>query len=297
MSKTLLSICAYGGLPFLRLGLSAVAKTDLVDVLVIQAKPGDEEMIHALRSENCAVLHHEENRGFAGAINDMLDFAFVHGDYDNLIIQGNDVIPLDGSIEAMVNCADMTDYEMVCGSEFNARFLVDNYPAARKFFHGENLVFKEFGARPWLLHQDKQTGVEPDTRKDIRNFTLFKRSSFEKVGYADVNFWPNAYYEDNDYGRRCDLLGVRACGLKEAAFFHFTSRTIHQNASRNHGEYFQRNASYFRDKWHGMPGDGQLLDTPFGGGPYRVGDLDIPCEMKISTRDHEAACIKYWSEL
>lgn len=295
MSKTLVGICAYGGMKFLRLGLNALAKADVADVLVIQAKPGDEEMAHALSNENCAVIHHEENLGFAAAINDMLDHAFIADTgYDNLIIMGNDVIPMDGAIEVMIRCADSTDYEMVCGSEFNAKFLTDQYPEARKYFRGENLIFTDWGACPWLLHKDAQTGIEPDTRKDIRNLTLFKRSSFEKVGYADVNFYCNGYFEDNDYGRRCDLLNVKACGLKEAAFFHFTSRTIHQNVNRDHGGYFDRNMLYYTHKWHGMPGH-EKYSTPFNGGPYRLGDIDVPCEMKLSTRDHEPACINYWA--
>jgi GT2 family glycosyltransferase len=296
MSKTLVSICAYGGLKFLEMGLQALRDENGFDILVIVAKPGDQEMVERLRSFGIWHIEHQTNVGFAAAINDMYDAAFVHGDYDNLIIMGNDVVPMPGTIKAMIQTADSSDYEMVCGSEFNAKFLVEQYPEARKFFHGDNLIFNDWGARPWLLHKDSQTGVEPDTRKDIRNLTLFKRSAFEKAGYADVNFWPNGYYEDNDYGRRCDLIGVRACGLKEAAFFHFTSRTIYQNASRDHGGYFERNREFYRHKWHGVPGD-EKLDTPFGGGPYRLGDIEVPCDMKIDSRDHEMACIEYWSKL
>lgn len=298
MSRTLVGICAYGGLPFLELGLAALREQSGFNVLVIVAKPDDTEMAMRLSNLQVPHLHNFENRGFPAAVNDFYDVMRIKG-YDNLIIMGNDVIPMPGTIEAMIRCADTTDYEMVCGSEFNARFLTDHYPEARKFFRGENLVFTDWGAKPWLLHQDGQTGVEPDTRKDIRNLTLFKRSSFEKVGYDDVNFWPNGYFADNDYGRRCDLLGVRACGLKEAAFFHFTSRTIHQNAERAHHLFFERNREYYRHKWHGIPG-AEKLDTPFGGGPYRLLSpdntvIDVPCEMKISTREHEARCIEYWA--
>jgi GT2 family glycosyltransferase len=304
MSKTLVGICAYGGIKFLEIGLAALREQKGFDVLVIVAKPGDDEMAETLNRRNwefnLSAIHCTTNIGFAGAVNEMYDWAFTRspgeGEYDNLIVMGNDVVPMPGTIEAMIHCADTTDYEMVCGSEFNARFLVDHYPEARKFFRGDNLIFTDWGARPWLLHRDGQTGIQPDTRKDIRNLTLFKRSSFEKVGYADINFYPNAYFEDNCYGRRCDLLGVRACGLKEAAFFHFTSRTIHQNAQRDHGGYFDRNRIYYTHKWHGDPGSEQLL-TPFGGGPYRLGNIDVPCDMKISTRDHEAECIQYWASL
>jgi GT2 family glycosyltransferase len=298
MSKTLVGICAYGGLPFLRLGLDALAKEDVADVLVIQAKPGDEEMIQALENENCEVIHHEKNLGFAGAINDMLDHAFVHGNYDHLVIMGNDVIPLYGSLNEMILCAETMDYEMVCGSEFDARFLYANYPEARQHFEGESLIVRPsaFESRVWELHKDFREGVEPDTRKDIRNFTLFKRSAFEKVGYADVNFWPNAYFEDNDYGRRCDLLGVSAAGLKQAAFFHWWSRQIHQGDPRPNEVYFNRNRMFYEHKWGGSPGQ-EKYSTPFNGGPYRLGEIEVPCEMKISSRDHEPACIDYWSKL
>lgn len=311
MSKTLVGIVAYGGLKFLEMGLNALREQKEFDVLVIVAKPGDDEMKEWLLqreggTHNLSYVVHTINRGFAASINDLYDWAFsdslagigkLGGEkYDNLIIMGNDVVPMPGTIEAMIHCADTTDYEMVCGSEFNARFLYDHYPEARKFFRGDNLIFTDWGARPWLLHKDAQIGVEPDTRKDIRNLTLFKRSSFEKVGYADVNFWPNGYFEDNDYGRRCDLLGVKACGLKEAAFFHFVSRTIKQGEQRPHGTFFDRNYVFYTHKW----GDGvgrEKYSMSFNGGPYFVGETSIPCKDRIHTRDHEQACIKYWSEL
>ncbi len=300
-SRTLVGIVSYGGLRFLEIGLAALREQKGFDVLVIVAKPGDEEMQHAigkrfLQGDNLQSVGHGENKGFPAAVNDCYDWGFTNGDYDNLIIMGNDVVPMPGAIEAMIHCADTTDYEMVCGSEFNARFLVDHYPEARKFFRGDNLIFTDWGARPWLLHQDHQIGVEPDTRKDIRNLTLFKRSSFEKVGYDDVNFWPNGYFADNDYGRRCDLLNVKACGLKEAAFFHFTSRTIQQGESRPHARYFDRNREFYRHKWGGDVGSEQY-STPFNNGPYLLGDISLLCKDKISSREHEARCIEYWSKL
>ena len=41
---------------------------------------------------------------------------------------------------------------------------------------------------------------------------------WEKLGYFDANFWPNGYFSDNDYARRANLIGVRACGLAHAAY-------------------------------------------------------------------------------
>lgn len=293
MSKTLLSVCAYGGLPFLKMGMEVVKQTP-ADALVIVAKPGDEEMVSWLRSQPFSTVSHSENRGFAGAINDMLDFAFVNGDYDNLIIMGNDVIPMEGAVEAMIKCADTTEFEMVCGSEFNSRFLVDHYPEARKFFYGDNLVFKDFGARPWLLHKERQTGVEPHSRKDIRNFTLFKRSAFEKAGYADVGFWSNGYYEDLDACRRLDRTNVSACGLKDSPFFHFWSRTIHQGENRDHGKLYRQNEHLYREKWGGL-WNTETYELPYHGDPYELAPgLIIQSELRISSREQENDIINYW---
>ena len=285
MSKTLIGIVSYGGLPFLELALRSIQETtNQADVCVIVAKPGDHEMRDFLNARGILCITHYENKGFPSSVNDLLEAAFVyHGDrgaaifkdgekmeYDNLIIMGNDVVALPGSIDAMIKTADETDYEMVCGSEFNSRFLVTNYPEARQFFHGENLIFNDFAARPWELHQERRSGIEPHARKDIRNFTLFKRSAFEKVGYADVSFWPNGYFEDNQYCERCDHLGVSACGLLDAPFFHFWSRTIHQGESRQHGKWFGLNKERY-DEWK---------DNPV---------------WKIESREGEAELIKKWS--
>lgn len=285
MSKTLVGIVSYGGLPFLELALRSIQETVAdpldIEVLVIVARPDDTEMQKFLKDRNILYFQHDYNRGFPASINDLLDAAFGNREemikshawcpfYDHLIIMGNDVVAMPGAIDAMIKAANETDYEMVCGSEFNSRFLVDNYPEARQFFHGDNLIFNDFSARPWELHKERRSGIEPHARKDIRNFTLFKRSAFEKVGYADVAFWPNGYFEDNQFCERCDHLGVSACGLLDAPFFHFWSRTIHQGENREHGKWFGLNKERY-DEWKANP------------------------VWKIETREGEAEMIKKWS--
>lgn len=297
MSETLVSICAYGGLPFLKMGLDALIEAQNqtpFDIFVIVAKPNDLEMQQYLTNIRIDWEAHETNLGFAAAINDMLDEAFVNGDYDNLIIMGNDVVPMDGTVAEMIRCADETQFEMVCGSEFNSRFLYDHYPEARKYFYGENLIFKDFGARPWLLHKDRQEGIEPHSRKDIRNFTLFKRSAFEKAGYADVGFWSNGYYEDLDACRRLDRTNVSACGLKSAAFFHFWSRTIHQGENRDHSKLYRQNEHLYREKWGGLWGT-ETYKLPYHGDPYELAPgIILQPDLKISSREQEKQIIDYW---
>lgn len=263
-------------------------------MLVIIGDPKDIEMRDFLAARNIPFKMDSQNRGFASNVNDCYEAAFVHGNYDNLIICGNDVVPMEGALDAMIDAADREAFEMICGSEFNARFLVNNYPEARQYFHGENLVFHDFSARPWELHKERRYGLEPHQRKDVRNLTLFKRSSFEKVGFDDVNYFPNAYYADNTYCRRCDLLNVSAAGLAEACFFHFTSRTIFQNSAREHGTYSQRNHWFFREQWGGDPGH-ETYALPFHGDPYELAPgITLQPDLKIASREQEDAVIDYW---
>lgn len=300
--KVLIGIVAYGGLPFLKILLASIKETVTkpADILAISAKPGDDEMVgYLLFEEKNDIFHisHGRNMGFPASINDLYDAAFIVGDYDALIILGNDTVMLPGSLDAMIHCAETTDWDMVCGSEFNSKFLVSAYPEARQYFHGDNLVFNDFSARPWELHKHTGTGIEPHCRKDIRNFALFKRSCFEKAGFADVNYWPNGYYEDLDMFVRLERTGATACGLQDAPFFHFWSRTIHQGDARPNDVYFQRNEAYYHRKW----GGGWLKETfptPFnmGNSTLREG-LHLPRTLKIESRDQEADIISYWSSL
>lgn len=300
MSKTLICISSFRGIPFLEITLREIQRTvtrSNVDLLVVIADPTDEEMVKFLLSRNIPCKIDNINRGFASNVNDGYDAAFVRGDYDHLICCGNDVVVMPGAVDAMIETAENTDFQMICGSEFNAQFLVNQYPEARQFFHGDNLVFTDFSARPWELHKDFREGVEPASRKDIRNFTLFKRSSFEMAGYDDVNYFPGAYFADNTYGRKCDLLGVTAAGLQQGAFFHFTSRSIHQSVSRDHGSYFSRNGGHYVHTWGGPVG-GERYEQPYDGrGMELAPGIFLEPKMKIDSRDQEDAIISYWSNL
>lgn len=300
MNKTLVAISSYGGLPFLKVTLEeAMKSTDRCDFLVIVAKPGDDEMFDCLYEMPIRLWKDRENRGFPANVNDAYEFAFVQGAYDNLIILGNDCVVMPGAIDAMIDVANTTDAEMVCGSEFNSKFLYENYPSVRHYFSGENLVVSEEGlnSRIWEVHKDFRAGLQPHTLKDVRNFTLFTRSAFEKVGYDDVNYFPNGYFADNTYARRCHLANVNAVGLLEASFFHWWSRTIHQNENRDHGAYFRRNQEFYIHCWGG-PVDQERYHLPFDGrGMQLTPEIFLKPEVNIQDRSQEEAIIKYWSSL
>lgn len=296
MSKTLIGITAFGGLPFLRLLLDQIKETtSQVDVMVVVAKPGDAEMRYEIQRRGIGMIIHEINKGFAASINDLLDSAFQTSQYDHLIIAGNDTVPMSGCIDAMIKCAEESEWETISATEFDSRSLVASYPEASQYFHGPNHHFVDFSAKPWELHKYEATGIQPDCFKDIRNMTLYKRLAFERAGYADTNFWPNAYFEDNDYARRCVLLGVKSAGLLDASFFHFWSRTIHQGEARPNNVYFDRNRAYYVRKWGGDP-NRESYPLPHQGQTLHLSPkIFLPGTLKIDSRESEPDIIKYWS--
>lgn len=301
MSRTLIGVTSYGNLPFLEMTLRSfqetITKPD-VDVLVVVAQPNDTEMQEFLRVRGFKYLVHDQNKGFPASINDILDYAFVDGSYDYGIIAGNDIIACPGAIDTMIQQADDTNWQMFCASEFDVRFLYNNYPQIRHLFQGEGMVFTDFSQRPWEVHQDfRENTIQPDTLKDVRNLTLYKREVFDLVGYADVSYYKNGYYEDLDFARRCHLLGVKACGLPGAVFFHWWSRTIHQGEKREHSKFYLRNRDYYCHKWGGTEWGKEVYTRPYNNQPYSLGGIRLPNTLDIPDRDLEPALIKYWSTL
>ncbi len=301
--KTLIGIVTFGNLEFTKLAVESIRETvkSPVDIFLIVGKPGDAATGEWSRDyPEISGLTHRENCGFPASINDIYQHAWLRRSYDNVIIMGNDVVAYPGAIDAMIHTAETTDYEWICASQFDAKSLVERYPEARPYFHGENLVFSDFTARPWELHRDfRAPEIRPDSIQDVRNLCLFKRSVFEQIGYADANFWPGGYFEDNDYCYRAQLAGLRACTLAHAAYFHFWSRTIHQSGKSEdaHHHQFRRNELFYRAKWGGDFGQEKYL-LPFNGMAMELtgwpGFAHRPW-VKIPERAQEEAIIAHWA--
>jgi hypothetical protein len=82
-----------------------------------------------------------------------------------------------------------------------------------------------------------------------------------KVGYFDEGFYP-AYFEDNDYHRRINLIDPdRYVGHLEALEPEVkrNSETIRRDPSLNQ---FPKSYDYYLRKWGGLPGS-ETYGTPF----------------------------------
>jgi len=74
----------------------------------------------------------------------------------------------------------------------------------------------------------------------------------DQVGLFDEHFHP-AYFEDNDYRRRCLLAGVPVINLLSRTR-HENSATIASGYARHNQRTFPRNQAYYIHKWGGPPG-------------------------------------------
>lgn len=280
-NKTLVGIVTFGNLKYTQITINSIIRnTDTeVDFFVVVGKPGDTETRQWLIDNKIPHTVHEENLGFPYSINDIYDHAWVHNDYDNLVLAGNDVYVYPQAVDSMIKLAETTDYEVISALQYDVRSLFSEFEEARKYIDNGSYTINDLNAQPWLLFdgwKHDEPVVADMQLYDIQNLCLYTKKYFEDVGYVDVNFYP-AYFVDNDLARRIVNSGIRCCSLVSARFFHFWSRTIKEERGGSTGDYFRANQRYYRSKWGGNFGS-ERLNAP----------------VKIGTRDGEKEQIARW---
>lgn len=286
MSKNLFTFCTFGLPQFTKLAIESIRDSvkNEFDLFVVVGKPDDKETEELLidqfvKFRDIHWIKHSENLGFPTAINDMLDYAWKENNYDNLILLGNDIILYPNAGDSLINLANTSDYEAISAMQYDVRDLINDHPEVSKYFKGEKLIIDDFSGKPWEKFTDYSNiqDVADMQLYDIQNMCLYKRSVFDKVGYADVNYYP-AYFVDNDYANRMVMANIKCCTLKNARFFHFWSRVFKQGSGGSTDFYHQSNERYYKSKWGG-----------------EVGKETKSPPMKISTRDNELKTVRKWA--
>ena len=280
MTKNLFAFVTFGLPEFTQLTIQSIKETvtSPYDIFAIVGKPGDDETKNLLDAENIPCKVHTENLGFPASLNDIYDYAWKEHDYDNLILLGNDVILYPYAGDSLISVANTTDYEIISGLQYDVRDFTKDFPETRKYFSGDNYIINDFSSQPWKQftgYSDKEE-IAPMQLVDIQNMCLYKRETFDKIGYTDVNFFP-AYFVDNDYARRIHLSNIKCCTLNNARFFHFWSRVFKQGSGGSTDYYFECNLRYYRQKWGGYVGK----------------EKNIP-ELGIFSRENELKTIRRW---
>lgn len=294
ISKIVVGVPTFGNINFTKMTIDHIKRTTTCNytLLVVVGKPGDSDTINFCKENSITYTKHDVNRGLPASINDMYDFAFVSGDFDALVVVGNDVLTHWNSIDKLVDFANSSDYDWVSGTVVSINGITSKIPETKKLFYGgeKNSNFNGISLPEWLdKYQTPEKESVVDMSKfsvvgDSHNMCLFTRRLFNTIGYVDVNFYP-AYFEDNDYARRAKLAGIKMCKLQHVKYFHFWSRTIHQgNMKKTNDKYFPLNKKFYIEKWGGEPGK-ERYNRPYNGTKGAI---------NITSRVNESKIIESW---
>jgi GT2 family glycosyltransferase len=268
MDKLIIAAPAINNLKYTKLFIESICSSYPYEVLIIDNASIDGTP-QWLKDNEINFIRYEENRGFSYAYNDALDYAFKDRD-TFLLFCGNDIVFMPHTIDHLVKALFESDYDMLCGNEIlNKEILIENKEALNEFFY--KCSFKE----------EKYDDLTYSLGGMNHSCLIRKRSVFERVGYYDVNFYP-AYFEDNDFARRCDLLGIKYGTVDSASFYHFWSRSIYEGGIKElNSQRFPLNRDYYVNKWGGSVGNDSHT-SPFNSGS----------DVRISIRGDELQILK-----
>ncbi len=254
--KLTISCAAFNNIKYTKLFLDSIVCSFPHEVFIINNGSVD-DTAEVLKERGVPHVNYKENRGFSYAYNDALDRS-LKSDDDLLLFCGNDIVFRPDSIDYLVRGMLETDYEMLCGNEvLNKEILSENKDALQNFKY------------KFSFEEQKYTELLYSPGGMNHSCLIRKKSVFDKVGYYDVNFFP-AYFEDNDYARRCELSGIKYGTVESAIFYHFWSRSIHEGGLRElNNRRFNLNRAYYVHKWGGAVGE-ERYNKPFSNGDIKI---------------------------
>lgn len=266
MGKLIIGCAVHNNIKYTKLFLDSIKCSYPYDIFIIDNGSTD-ETYNFLDNSGHEFRAYKLNMGFGYAYNDALDYAFKMRKADLLLWCGNDILLRPNSVDHMVKAITETDYEMFCGNEvLNKEVLSTNENAIAEFRFKFSFDEKKYDDLAY-----SHGGLN-------HSCLIRKKSVFDKVGYYDVNFYP-AYFEDNDYARRSDLLKVKYGTVDSAIFYHFWSRTIYEGGIQPlNSRKFDFNRRYYIEKWGGAVGH-ETYDKPFNNNDVAIKDRRYELEV------------------
>ena len=251
MEEAIIAIPTINNLKYLKGCIKSIKCSFPYELLVIDNGSSD-GTLEWLVENNIKHIHHDENLGCSYANNEAMDYAFSKDKL--LFVIHNDVILHMNCLDNLYRGLTETDFDLLYALEYLTGKV---NPAVLSDFKYKYIYDKE----------DIGVPEEPIEYGGVvktvgLNFTVraIKKSTLDKIGYFDVNYYP-AYFEDNDYGIRCKLGNVKVGIVTSARFYHFWSRSIHEGGVEELNEkYFNINKSYYASKWGGEVGKETIID-------------------------------------
>jgi GT2 family glycosyltransferase len=186
------------------------------------------------------IINSPYNLGVAKAWNLGINRAIEYFNSEYFFIPNNDIIIRPETIPILIETLDAPDVLLSTAYNIN---------------DGKILPIS---IKTLLTPKDKVLNENPD-------FSCFmiKKETIEKVGFFDEKFYP-AYFEDNDYHYRINLIGSKAVKNLQNIYFHFGSMTVKNDEYTRalSNAAYRQNEAYFIKKWGGKPGQ-ETFKIPF----------------------------------
>lgn len=269
--NSVVAIPSVNNLSYLKKAVASV-KCSFPYELVVFVNGSTDGTVEWLDEHSIKYIYHDKNLGCSYVNNEAMEYSFSQDKW--LFIIHNDVILHKDCLDNMYKAMDESDVDLVYALE---TITAQANPQAMKEFF-------------WEFTYDKENkGIATDTDEPYTgvnkalgiNFTVrgIKKSIMDKVGYFDVTYFP-AYFEDNDYGLRCNLAGVNYGIVPSAKFYHFWSRSIHEGGvGALNSIRFDINRRYYISKWGGNIGKETIKE---------------PNILLLRTREEDFNIIKDW---
>jgi GT2 family glycosyltransferase len=199
---------------------------------------------------NADLFHYHRNDqrwGFQKSVNFGVSYAWENG-ADFAFVCNNDIVLHPEAIWRLVERFGKSDVGMVTCMDVRGEMTA-------KGMDPQSIAT--------ISAKDKET-IEDAPHPCFSAFMVSKEC-WDAVGELDEAFAP-AYFEDNDYHYRMQMLGLSAIIHPPAMFYHFASRTQMEAGEDRHpmvsGGEFENNRAHFVKKWGAWPGH-ETFKTPF----------------------------------
>jgi hypothetical protein len=136
-------------------------------------------------------------------------------------------------------------------------YFIDNIPEIRIIIN-DDLIFNSDTLQKFLEGMNPEALSFPYGIPRLNAFSFFSipDSIVRIVGKFDEEFYP-AYFEDNSYDYRMNLLGFYVYGVSECSVIHKGSQTLGNYTTeqmRDHHKQFEENRKLYIRMWGGLPG-------------------------------------------
>lgn len=244
LPKVSVIVLTYNNLNFTKLCLNSLlhwSDYPNLEIIIVDNNSSDDtpEYLAELnaRYPTIQVIQNKTNEGFAKGNN--IGLIAATGDY--LVLLNNDTIVTPGWILTMLRHLQADPSIGLIGAVTN------NIGNEAKIDISYQLLDENMLPNI-LAHTIPHMGQKFKLRTAAFFCVMMSRKVFQQVGLLDENYG-RGYFEDDDYCRRIDQLGLKIACAEDVFIHHHLSASFNQIPDQDKQALFEKNKTYYESKW------------------------------------------------